>query len=235
MPLRPDNPSDDRPSFDVPIIRGPLSEVEALAKKEQAYKDWQIKFQQGQRRTNWLIVILTLISAGAAIYSATQAQKANELNAKIIKGGSAAFFDPTFVFSASGGYVDIGFQNQGKVLARNFASDLIISRKSVPGLAAFGKIQKISLRKGAIQPVRPSLGQTVQLDDFSDGEKQRIEQTAEIIAIEDSYEYDNGFGDIVREPICFWYVDLRPPGGGGSSGFMACEDAKAAITRMHSN
>ena len=213
---------------DIPILSGPPSHAE----KD---KDWQVRLQNNQLWSNWTMAVLTLFVALFTGYSSCQAQKSNTLNAKIIKGGLAAFFDPTFVFSASGGYVDISFQNQGKVLARNFASDLIISRKSVPGLTAFGKIQQISLRKGAIQPVRPSLGQTVQLDDFSDGEKQRIEQTAEIIVIEGSYEYDNGFGDIVREPICFWYVDLRPPGGGGSSGFMACEDAKAAITRMHSN
>jgi len=51
----------------------------------------------------------------------------------------------------------------------------------------------------------------------------------ELISVEGFFQYDNGFGDIINETICNYYVELRNSSGGGSSGFMPCDDAKDAI------
>jgi len=192
-----DSSPDDQHGADIPLLQGPPTESEQREGEERNYKDRQLKIQRLQLYSNWAIVFLTLGSAVFALSSLREAQKANELSAKIIKGSFAAFFDPTFVFSESGGYVDIGFQNQGKVRARTFSADLTLSKKAIPGLDPIGRPQTVRISKGQIQPVRPSAGQTVTLNDWSDSDKTHIEHNSEVIVIEGSFQYDNGFGDIV--------------------------------------
>ena len=78
-----------------------------------------------------------------------------------------------------------------------------------------------------VQRLRPAAGQTVNLAGYSDIDQARIGKGEEVIAIEGFYKYDNGFGDIVNEKVCVWYLELA-----GSRGTMNCVDAKTAIEKV---
>lgn len=157
------------------------------------------------------------------------AEKQTEANAKMVKAANAAFFDPAFVMSPREGYVDIGFQNTGKVLARDFSAILVVSRKRVPEYSDIGDPQTIRIEQSQIPPLKPSAGQTVALRGYGPDDLSRIEQMREVISVQGSFRYDNGFGDVVKQSVCVFYVDLHNPHGGGSSGFVPCEDAKSSF------
>lgn len=157
------------------------------------------------------------------------AKTESQLTDKIVKGGNAAFFEPTFAMSPSEGYVDISFQNTGKVLAANFSTSLVVARKSIPEYKQLGESEIARIERSQIPPTKPSVGQTVALKNYSSDDAARIHHMQEIISVEGSFQYDNGFGDLIKQSLCLWYVDLRNPHGGGSSGFMPCEDARSAI------
>lgn len=158
------------------------------------------------------------------------AEAENQLNTTMVKAANAAFFEPTFMMSAAEGYVDVSFQNTGKVLARGFSATLVISRKAIPGYINIGNPQTIRIERSQIPPLKPSAGQTVALGGYGNDDITRIEQMREVISVEGSFQYGNGFGDLVKQSVCLFYVDLRNPHNGGSSGFMPCEDAKSAVT-----
>lgn len=144
------------------------------------------------------------------------AQSESQLNAEIVKGQDAAFFEPTFVMSTSEGYVDIGFQNTGKVLAHALSAALVITRKTVPGYQNIGPSQTVRIERSEIPPIKPSAGQTVALQGYSQEDRVRIGQMLEIVSIEGSFQYNNGMGDLVKQPVCLIYVELHNPHGGGS-------------------
>ena len=150
-------------------------------------------------------------------------------NLSLSKAANAAFFEPTIVMSAREGYVDISFQNIGKTLASDFSAVLVVSRKTVPEYMNIGKSQQVQIERGQIPPLKSSAGETVALLHYTQDDIARIEHAHEVISVEGSYQYGNGFNHVVKQKVCAFYVDLRNPGGGGSSGFMPCEDAKSAI------
>lgn len=157
------------------------------------------------------------------------AEDANKLNASMLKAANAAFFEPTFVMSPTEGYVDVGFQNTGKAPALHLSVTLVISRKTIPGYNIIGDVQTVNLERGEIPPIKPSVGQTVALHGYSQDERTLIERTREAVSVEGKFQYENGFGDLEKEEICLLYVSVHNREGGGSSGFMPCEDAKSAV------
>jgi hypothetical protein len=197
------------------------------------YYDEQRKSYRLQLGT-FIATVATLIALVVyTFYTRTGADAAlltAQTNERIIKGSTAAAFDPTFVMSTHEGYIDISFQNSGKVNALNFDAHFQIARREVPGYSVLGKTQEVRIVKGLIPPIKPAVGRTVHLEGYSEVDRSLIEHMREVVSVEGRFQYDNGFGDIVRESICLFYVDLRNPSGGGSAGFMPCDDAKTAIT-----
>ena len=192
--------------------------------------------QLAEHRTVETRANLALVAAGGAIVVALLGWRAAERQADIaaeslrlardsIKASESAFFAPSFSWSPVEGYVDIGFQNSGKAVARKFSATLVVAKKTIPEFSGVGEAQTIHIERGQLPPIKPSAGQTVALTDYSADDRDRIAKMTEVISVEGSFQYDNGFGDVIKESICQYYVELR-----NSSGFMPCEDARGAIT-----
>jgi hypothetical protein len=144
-------------------------------------------------------------------------------------------------------YTGIGltYVNVGKVKATNFVAEATLTRQILPSYKPLG-IPEHKQIKAELKP-----NSQTSPEGSGDAAQIRFDTTmltghdiallydlGQTIEISGSFQYDNGFGDTVREAFCFLYT-FRPQhifssgaatGGGPKSGaWYTCEDAKFSI------
>jgi hypothetical protein len=147
--------------------------------------------------------------------------------------------------------IALSFINLGKVDALDFRANVTLARKLLPNYTPIGKPQKQEISKPRIVPferignIPSSIPGSVYSDqpgikfdvsDFTDVDMRRLQNWQETIEISGYFEYDNGFGNKISEPICFLnYKPVRrvfadgTATGGEEAQWGFCEDIKHQI------
>jgi len=145
--------------------------------------------------------------------------------------------------------IGLSYVNVGKVKAVNFIAEATLTRQSLPtykplGLPEHRQTSKLQMRPNdqTGPPGTLSDAASVRFDAkaLTEDDVTSLHELRETIEIAGYFQYDNGFGGIIREPFCFLYA-VRPQhifeksgaatGGGGPGGWYGCEDAKGTIAQ----
>jgi hypothetical protein len=142
--------------------------------------------------------------------------------------------------------ISLNFRNVGGVKAKSFVADATLIRRSLPDYNPIGVPQCRQVTKTEMRPYEQTGPQGIadaahirfDTDTFTERDLHMLQDLQEIVEIEGYFQYDNGFGDTVREPFCFVYATIPqhtfPSGagtGGGTGGWYPCEDAKSVIAQ----
>jgi len=144
--------------------------------------------------------------------------------------------------------ISLTYVNIGKVKAKNFFAEATLIRQSLPSYKPIG----IPVHKQTSKPemipsdqISPYESSDVAILRFdakalTDPDITSLHELRETIEIAGYFQYNNGFGDTIREPFCFLYAVIPQhifeksgagTGGGGPGGWFACEEARRIITQ----
>lgn len=139
--------------------------------------------------------------------------------------------------------INLNFRNVGKVKAKNFVAEATMTRRTLPDYGILGDAQRKQVAKTEMRPYEQTGPQGIvdsasirfDTDAFTEQDLKLLDDLEEVIEINGHFQYDNGFGDIVREPFCFLYAIAKhsfPSGaGGGLNGWYPCEGVKPVIAQ----
>jgi hypothetical protein len=137
--------------------------------------------------------------------------------------------------------IGLSYTNVGKVKATNFIAEATLTRQSLPSYKPLGVAQHKSISRPQIRP-NDQNGPNGMMDDadirfdtemLTQNDLTLLSDSRETLEIRGYFQYEDGFGDIVHEPICFLYVvraqhvfPSGPSTGGGGGEWFPCDDAK---------
>jgi len=245
-----DNDTADPNSNAVPEVKIPSSNPGYSITCQSKRDKWDIAKFVAEFVGLAFLILYTLYTAG--IYCANQraAQAAHDTLGEIQKqttlmrqqmvGMEAAVVeipeaDPQLNGDSLGraANVTVNFGNSGHIIARNVHVSLEISRWTLPQERALGKPIYQDWTIAAISPNKTPIAHVIRLNLPAD-QMVLLNEMQQTIKISGSFVYDNGFSDIVTQPICSKYLFYvarnksgRETGRGG--GFQSCEQFPAAL------
>jgi hypothetical protein len=156
--------------------------------------------------------------------------------------------DDLELFGRSG--IGMNFINIGKSPAHGFSADVVMKRETIPAYSVIGVAQQRHAAKSRMAPYQESdapPGSTpdsahVSFDTsmFTRRDIDCFNSWKETIEVSGTFQYENGFGEVVRETFCFLYTK-RPQhvfiqsgastGGGGPAEWFDCEGGRGTIAK----
>lgn len=150
-------------------------------------------------------------STDASQKAATAARDSADIQSALIKGENAArcSLHPEIIPDV----LTLEFTNSGKVAARSFHAVLKLTQITLPKERLVGVAQPFDVTADRIYPTA-SVTKTFSDVGFTPRARESLLQTRLMLKIEGSMQYDDGFGQVVHEPICFSRVAGQPIGTG---------------------
>jgi hypothetical protein len=132
--------------------------------------------------------------------------------------------------------LSVSFDHRGVVAAKNVRLAFRAVRKKIPSLQDIGS----PISRTIFEPLYSKDSYLHQQHDFSlpgltPNEFEAMKRTEQTVKVDGDFSYDNGFGDILRYPVClYWLIGIQnvTADKGGANGFYPCEDFEVRMNNV---
>ena len=153
-----------------------------------------------------------------------------------VAGTQAAELGYQFTLYSPDNTLSVSFDHRGNVAAREVRLVFRAVRKKIPSLEDI----EVPINKAIYEALYSKDSYLHQQHDFSlpgltPNEFEAMKRTEQTVKVEGEFGYDNGFGDVLKYPVClYWLIGIQnvTEDKGGANQFFPCEDFEVRMNNV---